>query len=470
MATRPKTSQPADQLDFDRVVPIFFLVLVDVLGLTLVLPLLHLYAIRFGATPIQIGLVAASFPAAQLIGVPLMGALSDRYGRKPLLLISQLSTFVGFIVLALSNSLELVILSRVIDGLFGANLATAQAALSDISTDETRAQGLGITGAAFGLGFIFGPATALIMFEFTNDLSMPAWTAAAYSMLSILLTLFRFKETLPRERRGTQSTGRRQMPGLFTIFRYLTSPVIGVLLFLMFAQQVVFYGFESLLGTFTLSRLGLLAQGNSFIFILVGVILVWVQVRGIRQWSRKYGEARLVHVALALLGIGLVLLAMTPEQPFPLYDRNEALRSLLVRQPGAAEALVGTYTITLPPNRNFGVGGVLWAMMAMIPLSIGAGLIRPSLNSLLTKHVRRQEFGSILGTSAAFVSAADAVAPLAVGIIFQRLGLGAPYLLGGAAMLLLFLVSLLAVHRPGATDDPGGPGPLEARETAAPPA
>lgn len=446
-----KPSTPGDQLDFDRVVPIFFLVLVDVLGLTLVLPLLHLYALRFGATPLQIGIVAAAFPAAQLLGVPLMGALSDRFGRKPLLLISQLSTFAGFIVLALSNSLEMVILSRVIDGLFGANLATAQAALSDISTDETRAQGLGITGAAFGLGFIFGPATALIMFEFTNDLSMPAWTAACYSLLSILLTLFRFRETLPPERRGRgQATGRRQMPGILTIFRYLTSPSIGVLLVLMFAQQVVFYGFESLLGTFTLSRLGLLAQGNSLIFILVGVILVWVQVGGIRKWSRKYGEARLVHAALALLGIGLILLALTPEQPHPLYDRAEAQRSLLIRQPGAAEAIVGSYTITLPPSRNLGIGGVLWAMAAMVPLSIGAGLIRPSLNSLLTKRVQRQEYGSILGTSTAFVSAADALAPIAVGVIFQRLGLGAPYLLGGAAMLLLFGVSLLAVRMPGA--------------------
>src|SRR5215813_10883737 len=112
-------------LNFERVLPIFTLTFVDVLGLTVILPLLHLYAAAYGATPLQIGLVAAAFPLAQLVGVPIMGALSDRYGRKPLLLISQISTFIGFLMLASAHSLEMVLLSRVVDGLFGANLATA---------------------------------------------------------------------------------------------------------------------------------------------------------------------------------------------------------------------------------------------------------------------------------------------------------------------------------------------------------
>src|SRR5690606_30371630 len=120
------------QFTFERVLPIFALTFVDVLGLTIILPLLHLYAAAFGASPLQIGLAAAAFPLAQLIGVPVMGALSDRYGRKPLLLISQVSTCASFIMLAAANSLELVILSRVIDGIFGANIATAQAAITDL--------------------------------------------------------------------------------------------------------------------------------------------------------------------------------------------------------------------------------------------------------------------------------------------------------------------------------------------------
>ncbi len=117
-------------MDWRRVGPIVVLVFVDVLGLTILLPLLHLYATAYGASPLEVGLVAAAFPLCQLIGVPVMGALSDRFGRKPLLLISQVTTFLSFVLLAMANSLALVLLSRVIDGLFGANLATAQAAIS----------------------------------------------------------------------------------------------------------------------------------------------------------------------------------------------------------------------------------------------------------------------------------------------------------------------------------------------------
>src|SRR5215510_15209433 len=162
------------RLDFERVLPIFTLTFVDVLGLTVILPLLHLYAAAYGASPLQIGMVAAAFPLSQLIGVPVMGALSDRFGRKPLLLISQISTFISFLMLAAANSLWLIILSRVVDGIFGANLATAQAAITDLTDDDTRAQGLGLTGAAFGLGFILGPAIALGSLEFSNNLAIPA--------------------------------------------------------------------------------------------------------------------------------------------------------------------------------------------------------------------------------------------------------------------------------------------------------
>ena len=134
-------------LDMRRVGPIFLMVFVDMLGLTVILPLLHLYAAAYGAGPLEVALVVAAFPLAQLPGVPLMGALSDRYGRRPLLLISQVTTCVSFIMLGLAGSLGMIILSRVLDGLFGANISTAQAALTDITDESNRTRGLGITGA-----------------------------------------------------------------------------------------------------------------------------------------------------------------------------------------------------------------------------------------------------------------------------------------------------------------------------------
>lgn len=434
------TQSTAPRLDYSRVMPVFVLVLVDVLGLSVILPLLHLYAATYGASPLEIGLVAAAFPLAQLVGVPVMGALSDRFGRKPLLLISQITTCLSFIMLGLANSLMLVILSRVLDGLFGANLATAQAALSDISTDETRSQALGLTGAAFGLGFIFGPITAVVGLAISDSLAVPAFTAAAYSFISILLTLFVFKETLPPEKRGTS----KRMVTPLVVVRALGNPNVNLLLIFMFAQQLIFFGFESLLGLFTLSQLGILGTGNALLFLFVGAILVVVQVRFIGKWSRKYGDHGVVRGALGLLAFGLALLALTPQQPHPLYVPQRAQYELA--QQGtldATETLVGEVDALLPPGGNNGIGGVLWLLVAIVPLAIGAGLIRPSLNSLMTKRVGKQEYGSILGVSAAFVSAANAIAPLLGGWLFQQYGSTIPFLLGGVLAAGLFLLSLL---------------------------
>ncbi|MBN8639472.1 MAG: MFS transporter [Anaerolineae bacterium] len=431
-----------NRLDFDRATPIFVLTLVDVLGLTVLLPLLHLYAARFGATPLQIGLVLASFPLTQLIGVPLMGALSDRFGRKPLLLISQITTCIGFIMLGAATSLEMVILSRVIDGLFGANLATAQAALSDITTDETRAQGLGLTGAAFGLGFVFGPLISILTLEVSDNLALPAFVAAIYSLISIFLTLFMFKETLPAERRGAR--GRTT-----NVFALLKSGQINLLLVLMFAQQFAFFAFESLLGLFTLSRLGLLGQGTSLIFIVVGVTLVYAQIRLIGRWTRKYGERRVVLIALLLLAAGLVLVALTPEQPHPFYVQRIVERALLVDPDvTSTEAVIGDIAVQLPPDGQNGVGGLLWMFIVIVPLTIGAGMIRPSLNSLMTKRVGSQAYGGILGLSASAVSAANAAAPIVGGLIFQQYGASAPFLLGGVVMAVLSVLSFLFIRQP----------------------
>jgi len=430
-------------LNFSRVMPIFVLTFVDVLGLTIILPLLHLYAAAFGASPLEIGLVAAAFPLSQLIGVPIMGALSDRYGRKPLLLISQITTCISFLMLAGANSLSMVILSRVVDGLFGANLSTAQAAITDLTDESNRAQGLGLTGAAFGLGFIIGPAIALFSLEVSDSLGTPALIAAAYSFVSILLTLFSFRETLPPERRG--QTGKR-LNVLTSSLNMMRRPQINWLLALMFMQQIVFFAFESLLGLFTLSRLGLLGQGNALVFIFVGFVLVWVQVRLIGRLSRKYGERKLVLAALAFLAIGLIFIGLTPEQPHPFYIRNKARYELEALAPDATEAIIGQIDITLPTEDNRGIGGLLWFLVGIVPVSVGAGLIRPGLNSLMTKRVSRQEYGTILGLSAAFVSLANAAAPLLGGLIFQMQGSSAPFAIGGLVMTILLLISAWGIQ------------------------
>ena len=195
--TEAETPGVKEKLDFKRVLPIFIIVLVDLLGLTIIIPLLPLYTVAMGADPFVIGLLSATYPMLQLIGGPLLGGLSDRVGRKPILLVSQIGTFVGFIVLGFANTLPLIFLSRLIDGISGANLVVAQAAITDSTTAKTRTQGLGLIGAAFGLGFTIGPAIAGITLSLTNNTyQISAFIAAGFSLLSLMLSQLLFKEPL----------------------------------------------------------------------------------------------------------------------------------------------------------------------------------------------------------------------------------------------------------------------------------
>src|SRR5713226_765125 len=191
------------QLDFKKILPVFTIVLIDLLGLTIIIPLLPLYATSFGASAFTIGVLGAAYPVMQFVGAPLLGRLSDRYGRKPVLLISQLGTLVGFLTLGFANALWLLFLARLLDGLSGANISTAQAVITDSTTEKTRTQALGLLGAAFGLGFIVGPIIAFISLALSgNNYHVPAFVAAAFSALSMLLTWFWLTETHPAGSRG----------------------------------------------------------------------------------------------------------------------------------------------------------------------------------------------------------------------------------------------------------------------------
>lgn len=430
------TTANPDKLDFKRVLPIFVIVLVDLLGLTIIIPLLPLYAASFGTDPFTIGLLQTSYPLMQLIGAPFLGGLSDRYGRKPVLLVSQIGTFIGFLILGFAGSLPILFLSRIIDGLSGANIVVAQAAITDSTNERTRAQGLGLIGAAFGLGFTIGPAIAGIALVATNNnYHVPAFLAAGFSLVSVLLTFFWFHETLPESQRGQKRGSQNNI--ITNIGKSLRLPMVGVLLVLMFAQQLVFGGLESLLALFSLSRIGLNAAGNAILFVFVGVILVIVQGKYIGPLSRRFGERRLILAGLGLLSLGLILTATTPAQPVPWYSYEEITEELTGRNATSADL-----TIPVPEDdSNTGLAGLGWLLVAMIPASIGAGVIAPSINSLITKRVAKSDQGVALGVSSSLASAANAITPLLGGAIFQLIGTSAPFLIGGGVLAVLLLLA-----------------------------
>jgi len=212
-------SDKPDRLDFNKVLPVFTIVLIDLLGLTIIIPLLPFYATTFGANAFVIGAIGAAYPLMQFIGAPLLGRISDRVRRRPVLLVSQVGTLVCFLILGFSITLWMVFLARIIDGISGANIATAQAVITDSTSERNRTQGLGLIGAAFGLGFIMSPIIAFAVWALSNNnYPLVAFVAAGFSSLSILLTYFWLKESLPAEKRGQgnrmPSVGINAMLGL----------------------------------------------------------------------------------------------------------------------------------------------------------------------------------------------------------------------------------------------------------------
>ena len=434
-------SKTAAKLDFKKVLPIFVIVLVDLMGLTLILPLLPLYTTAFGANALTIGIIAAAFPTMQFLASPILGSLSDRFGRKPVLVISQIGTFIGFLMLGFANALPLLLLSRVIDGISGANIVTAQAAITDSTTDENRAQGLGLIGAAFGIGFVIGPAISGVALALTgNDYRVPAFMAAAFSFMSIMLTLFWFDETLSDENRAKQlKTKKAPLPT--RIYRALTNPLLSILMILMFVQQLVFGGFEQLLPLFTLSRIGLDGAGNAVMFVFMGVIIVAVQGRYMGVLSRKFGEQNLIYGGLALLALGLIMASLAPQIPVNWYEREALIASFEGTAALGSESVAQEINIPLPENGNNGWLGLAWVYLAMIPASIGGTIISPSINSLLTRRTDPAEAGSVLGVSSSLYSAANAITPLIGGVIFQFLGVSAPFMIGGIILLIMLAVA-----------------------------
>ena len=440
-----QVTENKEKLDFKKILPIFIIVMIDLMGLTVIIPLLPMYTATFGASPFVIGLVGAAYPIAQFIGTPFLGRLSDQHGRRNILLISQIGTFIGFLILAFSNSIWMLLISRIIDGLSGANISTAQAAISDSTTEKTRTQGLGLIGAAFGIGFVFGPViTFLTLLATNNNYHAPALVAAGFSLLSILATNFLFKETLPAEKRGTK---KHISFSLASMIEALNRPLVGFLLVLMFTQQIAFGGLEQMLSLFSLNKLGLDGRGNSILFVFIGILVVLVQGYFIGKWSKKFGDRRLIQIGLFVLALGLLITALTPAQVVPWYHQSDVAQSLSGTRnlPGETPP-TQTLQVPLPAETNKGYLGLVWLLVAMIPAALGGGVLQPAINSTITRSVGADEIGGTLGISAALLSGANALAPVLGGALFQWVSPSFPFIVGSLVLLGLGFWSRRVLH------------------------
>jgi len=283
---------------------IFGTIFLDLVGFGIVIPVLPLYAERFGASPLVIGLLLGSYSAMQCLFAPILGRLSDRVGRRPVLLLSVIGTSAGFLLMGLANSLWLLFAARVIDGVTGGNISTAQAYIADVTPPEQRSRGMGLIGAAFGLGFIFGPAIGGLLSHVS--LAAPFFFAAFLAAANAVAIYCLLPESLPIERRHQA----RERASFSTLFRQARQRPLGIILAAYFFTTVSFSLLTATYALFTERRFGYTAAQTGYIFAGQGLLGAIIQ-GGLLGWLVKaFGDKKLVIAGTATLALSLFLLPM----------------------------------------------------------------------------------------------------------------------------------------------------------------
>jgi MFS family permease len=366
--------------------PIFLIVLVDIFGLTIIIPLLSIYAEHFGATPLEATLLVSIYALCQLVSGPLLGRISDRVGRKPVLLVSQIGTFIGFLVLARANSIWLIYLSRIIDGSTAGNISIAQAYISDNTAAKDRTKSFALIGIAFGLGFFIGPFLTGYLVRY--GLSAPIYAACVMSLSSIVCTLVLLPNAGPPK--GPAEAAHDPGPGgkRLAIFEwnayaeYFTRPVLSGLLTQLFFYALCFSTFTSGFALFAERRFTweghpFTPREISYLLGYVGLLGIILQGGLIGRLVKRFGEAALVSSGFFALIVSYMILGS-------IHD----IAPLLV---------VSTLS------------------------SFGNGVLRPTLSSLVSQNAGRHEQGVVLGLGQSLNSVAQIVAPILGGVL---IGLG----------------------------------------------
>lgn len=389
--------------------PIFLVVLVDVFALTLVIPLLAIYAEHFGATPLQAMLLVSVFAVCQLVSGPLLGRISDRVGRKPMLLVSQAGTFAGLLVMGGARSLWMLYVARIIDGVTAGNLSLAQAYIADNTAPENRSRAFALIGIAFGLGFFLGPSVTGYLVKY--GLRAPIWAAAGLSLASFLCTTFLLPNQAPRRDRAPDAAPGGERLAIFEwseYVRYFERPILAGLLVQFFLFGFAFTSFTSGFALFAERTFRWRGQPFTpreigYLFAYAGFLGIILQGGLIGRLVRRFGERPLVVAGFASLATGLFLLGC-------IHD---------------VAPLVAVATVT----------------------AFGQGVLRPTLTSLLTQTAEAGEQGVVLGLAQSLTSLAQVTAPALGGWLIGHALLGPwAFAAGGAAALGLVATRWGSAH------------------------
>ena len=349
---------------------IFVIQITEVLGFSLILPFLPFYAEDLGASPFVVGLILTSFSLFQFVSAPIMGKLSDHYGRKPLLIFSQLSTFLSFIILGFAGSLKMIFLSRMVDGLLGSNFTIAQAYLSDISTKKERSRVFGISGMAFGLGFLIGPAIGGFLSQFSY--SLPSFLAAGISFITILTTLIFLPETVKRKKETKLAL---EIFNLSQFKKYFSEQKIANKLWVFFTFILTHALWVSTFALYAKRQLNLDATHIGYLLAYIGLLTIILRGVLLGKIIDLFGENRLRITGAVLIIVGLMLSAFVTKW---------------------------------------------WMFLGVMTLfAVGTGLSRPLLIGSISRSVSGQEQGALLGVSNSLGSLSRIIGPLIGGFIIN---------------------------------------------------
>lgn len=380
----------------------FLTMFIDLIGFGIIIPLLPLYAKQFGASGLSIGLLLMSYSLMQFFFAPIWGRLSDRIGRRPVLLISLTISAIGYAIWGASTSLEMLFISRIIAGFGNANLAVAQAYVSDVTPEEYRSQGMGMIGAAYGLGFVLGPAIAGISIYLGMAANLLGYVAAFFSIVDLIVTAIFLPE--PPNRKDNSHNPFSGGAGFY--LRTLVNKKFSLCLFIMFISTFAFANMETTLVLLTNQYFNFSMEQNSGLFTGLGLVMALIQGGLIRKIGKKYPDALLITVGTALITVGLIL---------------------------------------TPATHN-----IIVLCFALILLATGAGINNPSNSSLLSKLSVSGETGGVMGIGQSMSTLGRILGPIAGGFLFDCMGAASPYWLGACCTLMACLLSLRLpkIHKP----------------------
>jgi DHA1 family tetracycline resistance protein-like MFS transporter len=368
---------------------IFLTIFVNLVGFGIIIPLLPFYAETFGASPVVIGLLFAVFSLCQLVAAPALGELSDRYGRRPVLVFSLAGTVVSFVMLAVANSIALLFAARIVDGLSGGNISTARAYVADITGPKDRARAYGLIGAAFGLGFILGPAISGVLAHVSY--TAPIWAAAALTLVAAAMAWLWLPETVHRAHAGTGNP-LRYLPAL------VQRPLVRRVLVIDFVYWMAFSVFQTTFALFAARRFGFDAPRTGYFLAAFGLLGAVIQGGMIRPMVHRLGDKPTFRLGLVCAAAGLTAAA--------------AAHSVLV------------------------------LAISLVPLAFGIGFGHPTMSSLVSLVARRDEQGRVQGAASAVESLGRTVGPIWGNASLQHGGESLPYLSAAVFLVCTLLLSV----------------------------